>query len=45
MVAGAAEAPLAPLTFGAFDVLHALSRNNINPPAPLSRSTRRATDL
>ncbi len=31
MVAGAAEAPLAPLTFGAFDVLHALSRNNIDP--------------
>jgi 3-oxoacyl-[acyl-carrier-protein] synthase II len=31
MVAGAAEAPLAPLTFGAFDVLHALSRNNADP--------------
>jgi 3-oxoacyl-[acyl-carrier-protein] synthase II len=31
MVAGAAEAPLAPLTFGAFDVLHALSKNNIDP--------------
>ena len=31
MVAGAAEAPLAPLTFGAFDVLHALSRANADP--------------
>jgi 3-oxoacyl-[acyl-carrier-protein] synthase II len=31
MVAGAAEAPLAPLTFGAFDVLHALSKNNVEP--------------
>jgi 3-oxoacyl-[acyl-carrier-protein] synthase II len=31
MVAGAAEAPLAPLTFGAFDVLHALSKNNVDP--------------
>jgi 3-oxoacyl-[acyl-carrier-protein] synthase II len=31
MVAGAAEAPLAPLTFGAFDVLHALSKGNDNP--------------
>jgi 3-oxoacyl-[acyl-carrier-protein] synthase II len=28
MVAGAAEAPLAPLTFGAFDVLHAMSKGN-----------------
>ena len=27
MIAGAAEAPLAPLSFGAFDVLHALSVN------------------
>jgi len=33
MVAGAAEAPLASLTFGAFDVLHAMSKNNENPPA------------
>ncbi|HTS17852.1 MAG TPA: beta-ketoacyl-[acyl-carrier-protein] synthase family protein [Verrucomicrobiae bacterium] len=31
MVAGAAEAPLAPLTFGAFDVLHALSKHNADP--------------
>jgi 3-oxoacyl-[acyl-carrier-protein] synthase II len=31
MVAGAAEAPLAPLTFGAFDVLHAMSKGNANP--------------
>lgn len=31
MVAGAAEAPLAPLTFGAFDVLHALSKGNVDP--------------
>jgi 3-oxoacyl-[acyl-carrier-protein] synthase II len=31
MVAGAAEAPLAPLTFGAFDVLHAMSNSNDNP--------------
>jgi len=31
MVAGAAEAPLAPLTLGAFDVLHALSKGNAEP--------------
>ena len=31
MLAGAAEAPLAPLTFGAFDVLHAMSRGNAEP--------------
>jgi 3-oxoacyl-[acyl-carrier-protein] synthase II len=31
MVAGGAEAPLAPLTFGAFDVLHAMSKNNDDP--------------
>ena len=31
MVAGAAEAPLAPLTFGAFDVLHAMSKANDDP--------------
>ena len=31
MVAGAAEAPLAPLTFGAFDVLHAMSKGNSDP--------------
>jgi 3-oxoacyl-[acyl-carrier-protein] synthase II len=31
MVAGAAEAPLAPLTFGAFDVLHAMSKSNNDP--------------
>ncbi len=31
MIAGAAEAPLAPLTFGAFDVLHAMSRGNEEP--------------
>lgn len=31
MVAGAAEAPLAPLTFGAFDVLHAMSKGNTEP--------------
>ena len=32
MVAGAAEAPLAPLTFGAFDVLRAMSKRNEHPP-------------
>ena len=31
MVAGAAEAPLAPLTFGAFDVLHAMSKGHEDP--------------
>jgi len=31
MIAGAAEAPLAPLTFGAFDVLHAMSKSNADP--------------
>ena len=31
MVAGAAEAPLAPLSFGAFDVLHAMSTRNDEP--------------
>ena len=31
MVAGAAEAPLAPLTFGAFDILHAMSKDREDP--------------
>jgi 3-oxoacyl-[acyl-carrier-protein] synthase II len=31
MVAGAAEAPLAPLSFGAFDSLHAMSKRNDDP--------------
>lgn len=31
MVAGAAEAPLAPLTFGAFDILHAMSQGHDDP--------------
>ncbi|HUI08598.1 MAG TPA: beta-ketoacyl-[acyl-carrier-protein] synthase family protein [Verrucomicrobiae bacterium] len=31
MISGAAEAPLAPLTFGAFDVLHAMSKANDDP--------------
>lgn len=31
MVAGAAEAPLAPLTFGAFDILHAMSKSHEDP--------------
>jgi len=31
MVAGAAEAPLAPLSFGAFDVLHAMSKRSGEP--------------
>jgi 3-oxoacyl-[acyl-carrier-protein] synthase II len=31
MIAGAAEAPLAPLSFGAFDILHALSVNGCRP--------------
>jgi 3-oxoacyl-[acyl-carrier-protein] synthase II len=32
MISGAAEAPLAPLTFGAFDILHAMSKSNDDPP-------------
>ena len=31
MIAGAAEAPLSPLTFGAFDILHAMSARNDEP--------------
>jgi 3-oxoacyl-[acyl-carrier-protein] synthase II len=31
LVAGAAEAPLSPLTFGAFDTLHAVSKRNDEP--------------
>jgi 3-oxoacyl-[acyl-carrier-protein] synthase II len=31
MIAGAAEAPLSPLTFGAFDILHAMSPANDEP--------------
>jgi len=31
MIAGAAEAPLSPLTFGAFDLLHAMSPDNDDP--------------
>ncbi len=31
MIAGAAEAPLSPLTFGAFDILHAMSARNDDP--------------
>lgn len=31
MLAGGAEAPLAPLSFGAFDLLHALSKHNADP--------------
>ena len=31
MLAGAAEAPLSPLTFGAFDILRAMSRQNDQP--------------
>jgi 3-oxoacyl-[acyl-carrier-protein] synthase II len=31
MIAGAAEAPLAPLSFGAFDILHALSTHGCRP--------------
>ncbi|MPZ15334.1 MAG: beta-ketoacyl-ACP synthase II [Chloroflexi bacterium] len=33
MLAGGAEAPLAPLTFGAFAVIRALSERNDDPPA------------
>lgn len=31
MIAGAAEAPLAPLSFGAFDTLHAMSKSGCRP--------------
>jgi 3-oxoacyl-[acyl-carrier-protein] synthase II len=37
IVSGAAEAPLAPLSFSAFDVLHAMSKRN-NEPASACRS-------
>lgn len=37
MLAGGVEAPLAPLTFGAFDIIRALSSNSNNNPAMASR--------
>lgn len=37
MLTGGVEAPLAPLTFGAFDVIHALSSNFNSEPALASR--------
>jgi 3-oxoacyl-[acyl-carrier-protein] synthase II len=43
MLAGGAEAPLAPLTFGAFDVIHALSTAN-HEPARASRPFDRRRD-
>ena len=37
IVAGAAEAPLSPLTFGAFDFIKTMSRWNADPPAHACR--------
>lgn len=37
MLAGGAEAPLAPLTFGAFDLIHAISSNSNDNPSSASR--------
>ncbi|MGA7731560.1 MAG: beta-ketoacyl-ACP synthase II [Chloroflexia bacterium] len=37
MLAGGVEAPLAPLTFGAFDVIHAISSNSNHEPEKASR--------
>jgi 3-oxoacyl-[acyl-carrier-protein] synthase II len=37
MLAGGVEAPLAPLTFGAFDLIHALSSNSNDDPSVASR--------
>lgn len=37
MLAGGVESPLAPLTFGAFDVIHAISSNSNDHPSVASR--------
>ena len=37
MLAGGVEAPLAPLTFGAFDLIHAISSNSNDQPEKASR--------
>lgn len=44
MIAGAAECPLAPLTFAAFDHIHAMSRWQGDPPAHACRPFHRARD-
>ena len=43
MVAGGAEAPLAPLCFGAFAIIRAMSTRNEDPATPAGHSTRGAT--
>ena len=44
MLAGGAEAPLAPLCFGAFAIIRAMSTRNDDPTAPAGHSTPGATD-
>jgi len=43
MIAGGAEAPLAPMTYAAFSVIRAMSTRNHDPATPRGRSTRIAT--
>ena len=43
MLAGGAEAPLAPLCFGAFAIIRAMSTRNDDPATAVARSTPRAT--
>ena len=43
MIAGGAEAPLAPLCFGAFSLIRAMSTRNDDPRRRRGRSTRTAT--
>ena len=43
MLAGGVEAPLAPLTFGAFDIIRVLSGRNDDPPPRPAPSTATAT--
>lgn len=44
MIAGAAECPLAPLTFAAFDHIHTMSRNKGEPPGHAMRPFHRDRD-
>ena len=43
MITGGAEAPLAPLCFGAFAIIRAMSTRNDDPPTRAARSTRDVT--
>jgi 3-oxoacyl-[acyl-carrier-protein] synthase II len=43
MLAGGVETPLAPLCYGAFAIIRAMSTRNDDPGAPRAPSTARAT--